>query len=127
MVVRAGREGSVQGNRPTGGWALGRGWTGGTGPEGALGLQGFQRWGVAKGGSSVEPAGLSPAESHVREGGAGGTWTREGPVGAPGLSVPREVGGGHWGPPRGRGADRADGRGEVGGCRLAWSQGSRQV
>lgn len=71
VVARAGRECGVQGNRPTGVWGSG-GWTGGTDPEGALGLQGFQRWGVAKGGSSVEPAGLSPAGGHVREGGAGG-------------------------------------------------------
>lgn len=53
-------------------------------------------------------------------------WTREGPVGAPGLSVPREVGGGTGVPPGARVRTELM-AGGVGGCRLAWSQGSRQV
>ena len=64
-------------------------------PRGGPGSAGLQGWGVAKGESSLESAGVSPAGGRVREGGAGGVWTREGPVGAPGLSIPRGARG-HW-------------------------------
>lgn len=111
VVLGAGREGDVWGSRPSGVWALGRGWTGGTDPEGALGLRGFQRWGVAKGESSLEPAGVSPAGGRVREGGAGGTWTWEGPVVPWGCPSCGEPGGGTGGPPGAGVWDSADGRG----------------
>ena len=126
VVLGAGREGGVRGSRPSGLWALGRGWTGGTDPEGALGLWGFQRWGVAKGESSLEPARVSPAGGRVREGGVGGMWTWEGPVVPWGCLSCRELGGA-LGAPQGQGcgtALMAGGRGQVGGCSLAWSQGS---
>ena len=111
VVVGAGRQGSVRGSRPSGVWALGRGWTGGTDPEGALALRAFRlgrgegrvqsavSWGQPcrrpcpgrRGGWEVDPGGTSACPGAVH------------PAGSQGALE------------------------EVGGCGLAWGWGSVQV
>ena len=111
VVLGARREGDVWGSRPSGVWALGRGWTGGTDPEGALGLR-ASRGGVwrrespvwSQPGSAPQEA-VSGKEGRVGRGPGRDQW-------CPGAIHPVGSRGGGTGGPPGAGVwDSADGRG----------------